>query len=202
MLRRYILPVMLLSLGLALPAQGGLLPVSVSVTPESSKYRFTYAIVLPTDSQLRAGDYFTIYDFAGYQEGSAVYSPSPELMSSADDWTVVVQNVGSTPDLLLPGDDPSLPNLTWMYNGPTITTGQTGLGNFWAVSEYGETTDAPFTARTHRTSDGKFDSNITDTTVPVPVPPSPEIPEPTTLALTALGLPLLALRGLRRRLLS
>jgi len=190
MFRRFTLSAVALCLGLsASTARAGLLPVSVTVTPESSNFRFTYAIVLPTDSQLRSGDYFTIYDFAGYQDGSAVYSPPPGMDSS--DWSVNVANVGTTPALVLPTDNPGVPNLTWSYNGPTINTGQTGLGNFWAVSLYGETTDGPFTARTHRTSDGKIVSNITDTTVPVPAPP---VPEPTTLALAGLGLPLLALR--------
>ena len=51
-------------------AQAGLLPVSVSITPEADKFRWTYAIVLPTDAMIRAGDYFTIYDFAGLVAGS------------------------------------------------------------------------------------------------------------------------------------
>jgi hypothetical protein len=192
MLRRFIIPAVALCLGLASTAKAGLLPVSVSVTPESGKYRFTYAIVLPTESQLRSGDYFTIYDFAGYQDGSATYSPAPEVPGTENDWAVSISNLGTTPDMTLPSDSASLPNLTWTYNGPTMNAGQTGLGNFWAVSIYGETTDAPFTARTHRTSDGKIDSNITDTTVPVPLPPG--LPEPATLVLSALALPLLALR--------
>lgn len=180
-------------------AQAGLLPVSVSVTPEADKYRFTYAIVLPTDSKLQAGDYFTIYDFAGYQDGSATYSPPAELPSSASDWSVSITNLGSTPDRLLPTDNAELPNLTWVYSGPTIDTGKTGLGNFWAVSLYQDTTSASFTAQTHRTSDGVLDSNITETTVPVPVPPG--VPEPATLALTAFGLPFMVFaRGIRRKL--
>lgn len=170
-------------------AHAGLLPVSVSVMPEAGKFRFTYAIVLPGGSQLRAGDYFTIYDFAGYQADSAVYSPAPDLGLSPHDWTVSVNNTGLTPDRLIPEDNPGLPNLTWTYSGPTIPTGQTGLGNFWAISIYGETTEGPFTARTHRTSDGKWDSNITDTRIPVPTPPAPPVPEPSTWLLASLALP-------------
>lgn len=194
MLRRLIITAVVVCLGFVSTARAGLLPVSVSVIPEADKYRFTYSILLPTDAQLRSGDFFTIYDFAGYQNDSAVYSPSPDLPSNPTDWTVSVSNLGTTPAMLGPDDSPDQPNLTWTYHGPTINTGATGLGNFWAVSLYGETTAGPFTARTHRTADGKIDSNITDTTVPVPSPPAPSVPEPATLLLAGLAFPLVALR--------
>ena len=114
-------------LAAAAPAPAGLLPVQVSVLPESGNFRWTYAIVLPTDSQLQSGDYFTIYDFGGLLPGTPA-APSG--------WTTDVANVGTTPDRLNPDDNGALPNLTFTYGGPTINTGQTGLGNFWAVSLY------------------------------------------------------------------
>ena len=162
--------------------QAGLLPVSVSVTPESGKFRWTYAIVLPTDSQLQSGNYFTIYDFKGFNPGSVV---------APTGWSFTTDNVGPTPALVSPADDPTVPNLSFKYTGATIDAGQTGLGNFWAVSDYGLKTDSFFTAQTNRTSDGRVDTNITTTNVPVPsggtAPPG--VPEPTTLALAGLGLP-------------
>ena len=51
-------------------ATAGLLPVSVTVQPEAGNFRWTYSVVLPTDMKLQAGNYFTIYDFAGYKAGS------------------------------------------------------------------------------------------------------------------------------------
>jgi len=171
------------ALGAATPARAGLLPSQVSVTPEAGNYRWTYAIVLPTDSQLRAGDYFTVYDFDGLVPG-AVGAPTG--------WAVATAPTGATPGRLTPDDNPTLLNLTYTYSGPTIGTGQAGLGNFWALSQYQGSTDSFFTAQTHRTSDGRLDSNITETVVPVPSAP-PGVPEPTTLALAGLGVPLLAL---------
>ena len=175
----------LFGMSLATEAQAGLLHVTVNVAPEDGLHRWTYALTLPTETMLKAGDYFTIYDFAGYQTGSAV---SPSI------WSFSTATTGPVPPGTLPSDNPALPNLTWTYTGPTITTGASDLGPFSALSTYEASTDGPFTARTHRTSDGLPDANITTTTVPVPV--GPQVPEPGTLLLAAFGLPLV---GFARR---
>lgn len=177
-------------------ASAGLLPVSVTVSSEGDNFRWTYAIVLPTDMKLQSGNYFTIYDFNGYVSGGE---------SAPDGWTFSASKVGPTPDRLTPKDNTDVWNLTWKYTGPTIPSGQIGLGNFWAVSTIGNSTVDSFTARTNRTSDGAIDSNITDTEVPKPPSggnngPPVDSPEPATLALAGLGLPLVGLaRALRRR---
>ena len=164
--------------------QAGLLPVNYSTTPESGNFRWTYAIVLPSDTQIKSGDYFTIYDFAGYVPGGD-HAPAG--------WAFTSANIGTTPPWIAPNDNPTLPNLTWTYSGPT-KTGQDGLGNFWAVSEYGTSTTSDFAAHSHSQINGSGNSNITTTTVPVPVPP---VPEPGTLVLAGLGLPFVGF--LRRR---
>jgi hypothetical protein len=177
----------------ATSASAGLLPVSVTVTPDSGNYRWTYAIVLPTDMQLQRGNYFTVYDFNGYVAGNE---------KAPDGWTLSVQNTGPTPNQLRPNDDTSITNLTWTYNGPTIPSGQIGLGNFWAFSQFGTSVSNSFTSITGRTSDGQPDSNITETSVPTGTSTTPTTtPEPTTLLLAGLGLPLIGVtRMVRRRL--
>ena len=188
-------------IGAASPARAGLLPVSVTVTPESGNYRWTYSIVLPTDMQLQSGNFFTIYDFDGYVAGSEI---APE------GWSLSTSNVGPTPERLNPEDDPAVTNLTFTYAGPTIESGQVGLGNFMANSMFDAQSNSFLTAVTNRTSDGLFDRNITGTLVPTgemgppppvdPVPPSPPgVPEPATLALAMLGLPVAALGRMVRR---
>lgn len=173
-------------------AAAGLIPNKLTVTPEGGMYRYTYSIKLPTDSVLRPGDYFTIYNFDGFVAGSAMSSGAP----SSADWTFSSSNVGPTPSGVLPADNPSVPNLTWTYNGPEINIPEpVGLGNFWAVSLYPTTTDSWLTGSTG-TSSGEADHNITETKVPVPSSTPPGVPEPATLLLAGLGLPLAA--GFRR----
>ncbi|HVL13581.1 MAG TPA: PEP-CTERM sorting domain-containing protein [Gemmata sp.] len=184
------------------PARAGLLPVSVSIQPEAGNFRWTYAVVLPTDMKLQAGNYFTIYDFGSYVDGSAsVTSPFPDD-SAAEFWTVSTTNLGPTPDLLNPADDANIANITWTYNGPTIESGKVTLGNFSATSIYGEAQSSFFTATNPRAIDGVIDSNITETITPIGTnnpDPTPGVPEPTTLALAGLGLPILGVARWVRR---
>jgi hypothetical protein len=170
-------------------APAGLVPTKVSVTAEGPHHLWMYAVVLPAESMLKSGDYFTIYDFAGLVGGSN---------GQPDGWTFSTAYVGPTPSRLSPDDDPGVSNLTWTYTGPDFSPGLTGLGNFWAASEFGASTDAHFTALTHLAGGTRPDANITETVVPVPAPPG--IPEPTTLVLAGLGLPFAALaRRVARR---
>jgi hypothetical protein len=187
---RFALLTTALALSLAPPAQAGLLPLSVTVTPEAGNFRWTYAVVLPTDMKLQAGDYFTIYDFGGFVPGTG---------SAPDGWALSTKNLGPTPDRLNPQDDAKIDNLTWTYHGST-TTGQIGLGNFWATSTSGNQGGSFFVATTGRSVDGKPDRNITETIVPTGTPGGTVgTPEPATLALAGLGLPLVGIARLRRR---
>lgn len=182
-------------------ADAGLLPVSVTVQPEAGNFRWTYSVVLPTDMKLQAGSFFTIYDFAGYQSGSAAVSATSPDDSFAQYWSLSQTKLGPTPDRLNPQDDPNIENLTFTYNGPTIPSGQLTLGNFAATSTFGTTADSFFTATNQTAASGQVDSNITSTLAPRGNDGGGGIatPEPTTMVLAGLGLPLIGLRRLLRR---
>jgi hypothetical protein len=96
---------------------------------------------------------------------------------------------------LNPSDDATIPNLTFKYTGPTIPSGQVGLGNFGAASTVGTSTATDFTAQNRQSDTGELDRNIVDTLapgVPSPIDPPSGVPEPATLALAGIGLPLIA----------
>jgi len=175
-------------------ANAGIIPVSVTVTPEVKNFRWTYAVVLPTDMKLQSGNYFTIYDFGGLV---------PDSIVAPDGWTASVGKSTTAPVGLKPNDNPLIEDITFTYHGDTIPSGQIGLGNFWAVSTVGKSVATEFTAQNPQFSTGSIDRNIVETIAPAPpgiTPPPPPVPEPATLALAGLGLPLVgAVRMIRRR---
>lgn len=182
---RYIIHVVAALAVSASVATAGLLPVSVTATPTEDGNRFTYGILLESDSTLKKGDFFTIYDFAGLLEGTNL---QPMKFSFSTTMT------GPTPSRVVAEDDPSLPNLTWTYTGNDTLVGQLGLGSFSAESRYPHLGYDDFSGQTHRTIDGHVNSNITDSRVPVPCS---QVPEPASFLLLGLAAPLLL--AMRRR---
>jgi hypothetical protein len=193
----------------AASAQAGLLPLSATVTPDGDNYRYTYGVMLTSNSVLAPGDQFVIYDFTGLIEGSNV-EPAGFAFST--------MNLGGNPGRTVPNDNPEMPNLVWTYTGDTPLVGQIGLGNFSALStnpEAGVSTD--FVSRTHvedPNGEVREEDNITHTKAPSGTdiqpppddpppdvdPPPSGVPEPSTLLLLSLGLPVAAgVRYMRSR---
>jgi hypothetical protein len=181
--------------GLALagvrPAQAGLLPTLAGVSgPDGSgHYTFSYHLTVPAPVKVTSGSYFTIYDFAGYVAGS---------ITAPMGWTPSVAMVTPPPSGVMPSaDSPGIANLTWTYTGPDLL-GFAIVPGFTAKSIYGSVYSPPdgyfnVASKSRTISTGAALHAVTNTDVPV-------APEPATVAMLGLGLPVAGLFGwLRRR---
>jgi hypothetical protein len=185
-----------------LPAIGwsNVIPTGAGITG-SGPYLWTYDFQLSGDQDVHSGlpptaspvahtnvsfgSFVTIYDFAGYVAGSC-FAPAGWVCSS--------QNVGFTPDDVLPNDDASLPNLTWVYTtGPTLSGQPDGLdlGLFGAASVYNNVTLVSYAARAVKNV-GASAGTIADNVGLTQGPSATLLPEPASLALSGLALALMA----------
>lgn len=182
------LPLLWMSLG---KARADIIPEVNSVTSNGSGgFTWTYSASLTNDETLQRGNFFTIYDFAGYVSNSN-FQPANWVFSSA--------NVGKTPSKVVPNDNPNIPNLTWTYTGSTIGPGPLDLGLFGADSKYSNLKVGEFAAEAIKYSPGKpGDGKPVDNVGSVGVPTS-AIPEAGSLTLLLPGLAPLGL-ALRKRL--
>lgn len=174
----------------ASPARAGMIPTNVSVVSDGGNFRWTYAVVVTTNVRVDPGDSFTIYDFAGLVDGTIVMPVG---------WSASQSLAGPSRPGTNPTDNPGLMNLTFTYEGEEPIVGQQGLGNFWALSTFDERTTGDFTSTTHRELDGLAETNITSTDVPLFEQIVHDSPEPATLALLGLGLPVVGLARLIRK---
>jgi hypothetical protein len=184
----------LVLLALASRADASLLPTSATTFANNNgTVAFTYGVVLTSDSTLKTGDFFTVYDFQGFV---------PNSNTQPAGWSFSTSIGGGTPSGITFPNSPNLPNLTWTYTGAATLTGQLGLGNFSVLSTNQQSqTSTAFAGISQRAVDGQNDSNITSTLVPGNTPAPSGVPEPATLALIGIGLPFAGLaRYVRRRL--
>lgn len=174
-------------------ARADIIPNLSTVTPNGSNFTWTYTAALTNDETLQSGNFFTIYDFAGYVSGTN-FQPANWVFSSA--------NVGVTPSRVTPTDNPSIPNLTWTYTGPNVGPGPVDLGLFGADSTFSNAKLGDFAAEAikyapGKPGDGKPVDNVGSTGVPTAH--MSVIPEASSLLLLLPGLAPLGLLLKRRR---
>jgi hypothetical protein len=110
----------------------------------------------PDASMSQPGDFFTLYDFSGLQQpvGSGNFAAQTNApLGGPFTFDVTSANTGNTPPslLLLPTDDPTIPNVTVTLTGPknivpqganvtlgtlTLTSTDGGLGGLEFASEF------------------------------------------------------------------
>jgi hypothetical protein len=160
-----------------------IIPVFNAVTPSGSNSEFSYSVSIPDGSRVNTGDYFTIYDFAGYVAGTE-FAPAG--------WTTSVQLVGITPPTQGVADNPGVENITFTYTGiPTIfgpSFPEGGVGAFGAESTFGtENPGGTYAAHSHKSNPGKADDDtVQENNGHLVVPAA--VPEASSLMLLATGL--------------
>ena len=164
-------------------ARADIIVSNQSITPNGSNFTWTYDVNLTNDETIQNGNFFTIYDFNGYVPGSS-FQPAGWVFSSA--------NTGVTPPRVTPKDNPSIPNLTWTYNGgSSIGPGPVDLGLFGADSTSGRSALGTFATEATKYAPGKPGNgkpvdNVGSTGVPIGT--QNVIPEADSLLLLLPGL--------------
>ncbi len=168
--------------------RGDIIPSFDSAFAFGNNSVWNYSLDIAAQTQVQTGDFFTIYDFGNFIPGSN---------SQPVGWALSSSNVGETPGKTLPTDNPGLLNLTWTYDGPTITGEALDLGAFrvTVVGPVSMLRVSQFAAQSTR-SDGPNAGTKLQNIGAIPVPVA--IPEPGTVALLALGAALFGRSLLRR----
>jgi hypothetical protein len=157
-------------------ARADIVPATPTITPHGSHFTWSYDVTLTHNATLTSGNFFTLYDFAGFV-------PSTNFQSA--NWVFSSALVGKTPQHQKPLDNPAIPNLTWTYTGPNLGRGTLDLGLFGADSKSSSQTMGSFASET---ANPEGLGNI-HKQGEVNVPDGPAlVPEPSSLLLLVPGL--------------
>jgi hypothetical protein len=112
----------------AVGAHAQIVPNLASVTPAGGgDFLYDYHVELDDNTTIVSGSFFTIYDF---------YGLASELTPPTG-WSVSSSGTGATPGSVNPPDSGSVPNVTWIYSGQSIS-GDVILGEFDLLTTQGQ----------------------------------------------------------------
>jgi PEP-CTERM motif len=187
-------------------------------TPSGSNFLYTYDVMLTPGSTVHAAgggtnsgiagipsqNFFTLYDIPGFVAGSVVYGGA---LAAAGNSSFSTQNTGITAstEIPKPPDDPNVVNITTYWIGPDVAASgmmaiDLGTLSFLSTNPLGPTAMMlAFTGASQKVEN--FPALVANNTGQVagPGPAVSPIPEPGTLALLAVGLPVLGGFYYRRR---
>lgn len=175
-----------LALAVAAPARAGFTIDLASTSPAGSNTQYNYIAAFNSVDLVTTGDFFRIYDFAGYLPGS---------ITAPAGWTASTALVNPTPPpnvILSHGDDPALVNLIFTYTGAASLIGPLTIAGFSADSTINVVVTKDFVGRLTKgvgPSAGTPVDSVGDIGVPgLAGGPGLAVPEPASAALLGLGL--------------
>ncbi len=199
----------LVSFGAA-SAEAGFMAQLTGITPSGVNFSYNYNLVFSTQStaeRLEAGsgaltpgvigsqDFLTLYD-VGFS-GPGVGANFIDAIAGAG-FTRDLQNVGANAAQTLPTDNPFLTNVTFRYTGAPITADTVFPGFSVIVNNNDGVSLKTYTSQRTDNAGDELNTKISELgTAAVPV--TNVIPEPSTLALAALGFGGLLIRRKLRR---
>jgi len=156
---------------------------------------YSYSAAIAPEDEIKSGDFFRIYDFNGYQPGS---------IAAPAGWTATVANSNNTPPpsvLLNHGDDSSIPNLIFTYNGAATIFGSLtpSIPGFTAVTNHTPSDVKDFVGQLTKATGptaGSLIGSVGDIVVPSG---TLAVPEPASLVSCGLGIVLLGGMGYSAR---
>jgi hypothetical protein len=173
-------------------ARADIIPTMEGVSG-TGPFTWSYQADLHPDQRVETGNFFTIYDFAGFTGAH----------SEPAGWAFSSTLTGVTPLSLNPaavGDNPAVANLTWIYSGATpLAYDPAGLGIFSAGSLLSNPMLGKYASESTKAT-GFAAGTPADNIGYVAAPnPAGVTPEPCTLAVLGAGALSLLRAGRRRR---
>ena len=162
-MRRSLLLGLLALVGTAFIAKGSVGLEEPSITGASGSFTWDYSGTIFQGETITPGSFFTIFDFGTFNLGSNT-QPTGWTFSSAPSGITPI----GTPTVK---DDPTIPNLTWTYNGANSIVGNNTIGNlgiFSIITGTDQIRDGEFAAQATSTSQGSTDFTQRNIGVPVP----------------------------------